>query len=145
MAARSCPMPEGCAALGHGAIGMSYDPFQRPEASEWLQMDEAARIARVIEHHEKARIRLPNPRMHAVMHVIVENQLAEGYLAAYRALNRLLEEGLDRHEAIHAIAWVVSKEMSSVLTSEGSQNFDRTAYDQALGSLTAESWRRDAG
>lgn len=45
--------------------------------------------------------------LHALAHVIVENQLAEDLPEARRALERLLGEGLDRHDAIHAIASVL--------------------------------------
>jgi hypothetical protein len=47
-------------------------------------------------------------RAHAANHVIVENQLAMGDATVVPAtLARLMQEGLDRHDAIHAIGSVL--------------------------------------
>jgi hypothetical protein len=51
-----------------------------------------------------------NDRIGATVHVIVENQVALGdAFPAKAVLIRLMNEGLDRHEAIHAIGSVLSK------------------------------------
>jgi hypothetical protein len=76
------------------------------------------------------------------MHVVVENQLAEGYEPAVRSLDRLLSQGLDRHEAVHAVAWVFSQQVHKVLT-ETTSAFDRGAYASALEALSAERWKKD--
>jgi hypothetical protein len=56
----------------------TYDPLKSPDAEEWLTLDEQERIALVQRHHKKARIAMPNTIVHASMHAVVENQLAEG-------------------------------------------------------------------
>jgi hypothetical protein len=61
----------------------------------------------VREYHRRRRIRLPNLDAHAVTHAIIENQLAEGLAPAANALRRLVTEGLDRHEAVHALGSVL--------------------------------------
>jgi hypothetical protein len=46
---------------------------------------------------------LPNERLHAATQLIVENRVALGKAYPVRSvLFRLMEEGLDRHDAIHA-------------------------------------------
>jgi len=46
--------------------------------------------------------------MHGVAHVIVENQIAAGDSTVEPVtLARLMREGLDRHDAIHAIGSVL--------------------------------------
>jgi hypothetical protein len=83
------------------------------------------------------------PRLHAAIHLVVENQLASGAPPeARRAMDRLVRAGLARHEAVHAIASVVAAAAQGALS--GSR-FDPAAYARALDALTAEAWRtRDA-
>jgi len=58
--------------------GLQYDPLEAPEPEEWLAIDEAERINLVKDYHRRARVRLPNEKLHAVFHVVVENQIALG-------------------------------------------------------------------
>jgi uncharacterized protein len=81
-----------------------YDPLKAPNPKEWLLLDEQERLDLVQDYHRRARIALPNEKAHAVAHAIVENQIALGdELNVERTLRRLMAEGLDRHDAIHAI------------------------------------------
>jgi hypothetical protein len=48
-------------------------------------------------------VRLPNAQLHAVIHVVVENQLALGEEVVVETLARLQREGLGRHDGVHAI------------------------------------------
>lgn len=52
-------------------------------------------LERVSAYHRRNRIRLPNPRLHSTIHVIVENQIAAGMAATRDALARLISEGPD--------------------------------------------------
>ncbi len=54
----------------------SYDPDTSPGPTDWLQTDEGERIGLVSAYHQRKKIRLPNAQLHAVIHVVVENQLA---------------------------------------------------------------------
>ena len=119
---------------------MSYDPLNPPEPARWLALSEADRLTQVLEFHEAAGVTLPNVRLHAALHVTVENQVAEGYTAVVEALARLTGEGLDRHEAVHAVAAAVAERMRQVLQS-GRPAFDKAAYDSELAALTAEGWK----
>ena len=50
----------------------------------------------------------PNAKVHAVMHAIIENQIALGdEIPVQRTAQRLMDEGLDRHDTIHAIGSVL--------------------------------------
>src|SRR5439155_17972527 len=92
-----------------------YDPLVPPSPEEWESIDEAERIRLAGEYHRRARIRLPNVRVHAVFHVIVENQIALGdETPVRRTMARLMSEGLDRHEAIHAVGSVLAAHMHEV-------------------------------
>ena len=122
-----------------------YNPLQAPDPEEWLAFDEQEKMDLVEQYHHKARIRLPNATLHATMHTIVENQIAMGEeLPVKRKLQQLIEEGLDRHEAIHAIAWILSLQMARTMKSAGRPSDASKSYFAALEDLTAENWRRCA-
>jgi hypothetical protein len=73
-------------------------------------MDEQEQMMLVMEYHRQAGVELPNETIHAVMHVVVENQIGLGdELSAQATLERLMREGLDRHEAIHAVGSAYSR------------------------------------
>lgn len=72
-----------------------YDPEVKPDPQEWLALDEAERIVLCEEYHAAAGIRLPNLRLHAVTHAVVENQIALGIESVVRAEKRLQEDGLN--------------------------------------------------
>jgi hypothetical protein len=97
-------------------------------------------LDQVVKYHRRRRATLPNARLHAALHVTVETQLAEGYEPTVATLKRLVAEGLDRHEAIHAIGSVVTEQMFDLLSGAKS-SFDHDAYDQALSALSADGWK----
>jgi hypothetical protein len=55
-----------------------YDPLETPDPQEGLDLDEGERLRPVEDFHRRARVRLPNAKVHAVMHAIIENQIALG-------------------------------------------------------------------
>lgn len=116
-----------------------YDPLRAPDPGEWLDLGEQERIALVARYHRKAGIRLPNPQLHALMHVIAENQVALGEAPVRAALDRLLEEGLDRHDALHAVGSVLAEHMHAVVTGSANESWTESYY-QELERLTAKGW-----
>lgn len=121
---------------------MKYDPYTHTDSDEWRTLDETERGILVEDYHEKAGIELPNARLHAAIHVVVENQIAMGSkLPTRETLDRLMADGLDRHEAIHAIGSVLSTHMFNILKGESKSGFDKRTYRRDLKRLTAEGWR----
>src|SRR6516164_9600323 len=88
---------------------MHYDASKAPDPEEWLELDEQDRIDQVIDYHKRSKLPVgENNKLHAVAHVIVENQAAMGDATVVPAtLDRLMLEGLNRHDAIHAIGSVL--------------------------------------
>ena len=122
---------------------LQYDPHEHIISEAWLALDESERMEVVRRYHRKQRIRLPNETIHATVHVIVENQVALGdSFPAKAVLLRLMKEGLDRHEAIHAIGSVLSEELFVLMNAPNSQRDPNADYMEKLKSLTAESWRK---
>jgi len=120
-----------------------YNPLQAPDPKEWSAMDEQERIQIVEQYHRRAGIRLPNVKVHAVIHAVIESQIAMGdEIPVRRTLERLISEGLDRHDAIHAIGSVLTMHMHDLVSrrdavSKGDPN---EVYYAALERLTAEEW-----
>ncbi len=61
-----------------------YDPSTAPHPEQWLALGEEERIDLVLGYHRRARIRLPRQQLHAVFHVVVENQIADAELPVNR-------------------------------------------------------------
>jgi hypothetical protein len=121
----------------------NYDPFKLPKPDEWQSMDEHERIQLVENFHTRARIRVPNEKGHAVVHVIVENQIALGdETPVERTVQRLMSEGLDRHDAIHAVGSLLIGHLTDLLGQPEAQTGpDSTRpYYAALEQLTAKGW-----
>ena len=122
----------------------AYNPECMPEPASWLELDEQERIVLVETYHRVARIKLPNVTAHALLHAIVENQIALNLDPVVRAMHRLGKEGLTRHDAVHAIGSVVAAHLFDMLKTN--QNDDAAAlqarYDAVVERLSAASWRR---
>jgi hypothetical protein len=123
----------------------SYDPLDPPDPDAWKALDEQDRIDVVLDFHRRARIRVPNAKLHAVIHTIVENQVALGdEIPVMRTLERLISEGLDRHDAVHAVGSVLIGHISELLGRPdlATGSFPARSYYAELEKLTAEGWRR---
>ena len=118
-----------------------YDPDRDLAADEWLDLDEQERMMLVEDYHRRYRIRMPNVEAHAVVHAIVENQLALGEPVVVATFARLRREGLDRHDAIHAIGSVLSAHLHSLLRDLHGQDQPNERYHEALSKLSASKWR----
>ncbi|MFQ6676675.1 MAG: DUF1841 family protein [Fidelibacterota bacterium] len=119
----------------------AYDPLSAPLSEDWLGLDETERIRLVREYHRRTGQEIPGEKLHAVIHVTVENQVLLGdETPVAGTLQRLMDEGLDRHEAIHAIGGVLIEHMWDVLKSKGKADISNEAYFDSLRSLTAQSW-----
>jgi hypothetical protein len=93
-----------------------YDPLIAPDPERWLACEESEQQRLVERYHRRLGVRLPNLRGHAVIHVVVENQVAMGDgLPVAGTLARLITEGLDRHEAIHAIGSLLAGHMHGLM------------------------------
>ena len=121
-----------------------YDPEVAPDSGEWLALEDSERLVLVEDYHRDARIRLPKRArlLHATIHTIVENQLAlEDQTIVRSTLQRLMEAGLTRHKAIHAIGSVLTEHIHDLLHTKSLPAEGHAAYYAALQQLTAEKWR----
>ncbi len=120
-----------------------YDPATAPDPDVWLALEEMERLVLVLRFHGQVGVELPNAQLHALIHVVVENQSAiadETPVAA--TLERLVAEGLDRHEAIHAVGSVLAQYLWELGT--GDADADPTVYFEKVKELTAQQWLEGA-
>ncbi|NIR31459.1 MAG: DUF1841 family protein [Gammaproteobacteria bacterium] len=132
---------------------LTYDADVGPDPEAWLSSDEGERIEAVQAYHRRLREPHPetsSPQLHAGIHAAVEYQIALGDETPVKAtLERLLREGLERHDAIHAIGSVLAEHLWTVMRGEVETppgTDPNRPYYEALARLHAEAWlTRDAG
>jgi hypothetical protein len=121
---------------------MQYDANDQPHSATWLELDESERIDAVIDYHRRTKAKLENLKLHSVTHVVVENQVALGDATPVSAtLNRLMHEGLDRHEAIHAIGSILLRTVFDAFEESDVGGDINAIYGRELATLTAAGWR----
>lgn len=120
---------------------MNYFPDKSVNPEEWLALDEGERIALVRDFHEKHDDEMPEDALsvHSAIHAIVENQLAMGVELIPETIAKLTGQGLDRHEAIHAIGAILSEDLFAMLQGNG-KKFSSKKYRKKLEKLTAKRW-----
>ncbi len=117
-----------------------YDAVSAPDPGAWLATDESLKLAAIEAYHRALEVDLPNPRLHAAMHAIVENQLAANAPIETRAtLARFAAAGVARHDAVHAIGSVVAAAIWDVMRRKAT--VDHEAIVAALGQLDPDDWR----
>jgi len=119
-----------------------YDPERAPDPQRWLAEDDQTKHSIVERFHRRAGIRIPNPRLHAIIHVVVENQVAMGdETPVAEAVARLMGEGLSRHDAIHAVGSALSRHLFSAVKGETAPDADLgEAYFADVRKLTKQAW-----
>lgn len=119
--------------------GFCYDADVGPDPEQWLALDESVKIRAIEAHHRELAVDLPNPTMHATLHVAVENQLAANTPPETRAtLERFTTAGVARHASVHAIGSVVAEALWEMLRHKAFQ--DREAMIAALAALNPSDW-----
>lgn len=121
----------------------TYDPLLDQNKEEWLGVSEFERIDAVREFHEKIDEDFEDDALsiHCSVHVIVENQLAEGVELIPETVAKLVRQGLNRHEAIHAIGAIISKDLYNIIRGEDVE-FSPKKYRQKLEKITAKRWNK---
>lgn len=117
-----------------------YDPNQQPDAKKWLELDESERLDSVGAYHKKKKIKLSNVEGHAAAHTVIETFIANGREAVLQTCDRLIADGLDRHEAIHAICFVFMQLMHESLQNPNYKGDPEKELYEKLSKLTKASW-----
>jgi len=114
-----------------------YDADLMPDTEAWLAADETEQQMAVEYYHwrePRPHALAPNPRLHAVLHAVIETQIASDEpVQARQTLLRLTGEGLTRHDAVHAMATVLTEFIFE-------QRWDEEEYVAKLGALSREGF-----
>lgn len=125
--------------------GLTYDPSEAPDAEAWLALDEQERMMLIQAGHHRLGAELPTEkqrRLHAIAHTVAENQLAEDTPPeARQTMERLLQAGVKRHSAVHAIGNEIVAVMHQLLTQ--GEKLEPGTYEAALESIDPEEWIGD--
>ena len=121
-----------------------YDPDHPPDPARWLAQDEMQLIDIVERYHKREQVPLLNPRQHAALHVMVENQVSLGdKTPVAAAVARLMGEGMSRHDALHAIGAVLDKHVHRAHATQ--VPVSREAYYDDIRGLTKDGWFAEFG
>ncbi|GAB6040283.1 hypothetical protein [Endothiovibrio diazotrophicus] len=78
---------------------------------------------------------------HAIAHMVVENQIAMDVEAVPATIGRLIRQGLNRHEAVHAVGAVLLDDVWDLGQHPGA-SWNPASYRRRLEKLTAKRWRK---
>lgn len=122
----------------------TYNPLQAPDSEEWLALDEYERINLVEDYHRESGDEVPegSETIHATIHVMVENQFVLDDQPVFAVVAKLIRQGLDRHEAIHAVGAVLSEDLFDMQRGGIDETWNQESYNKRLQKLTAKRWRR---
>jgi hypothetical protein len=115
-----------------------YDPLTAPDPETWLALDDHDQIEIIEQAHRRLGDKFPKLLLHSVIHNIAENQLAMGMPEVRAALKRVMAEGLDRHQAIHALGSVIMEHLRNMLADK--RPFDHDSFNRSMAELTAAKW-----
>ena len=120
----------------------NYHASHAPNPDEWLEFDESTRIELVKEYHNLAGIEFQEGaiELHAMIHVVVENQIAMGADLVPETITKLMRQGLSRHDAIHAVGAILADDIFEIITNN--QEFNKSRYRKRLDKLTAKRWKK---
>ena len=120
----------------------TYDAATPPEALAWLETGEEARIQLVVDYHTSIGDVGDNARTHCLLHVIIENQIAMGGAMepVRERMRQLMAQGLDRHNALHALCSVLIRHMNWIGMSNIKGDQD-ARYFREIRRMTAQKWR----
>jgi hypothetical protein len=111
-----------------------YDANRAPEPN-WLSCAPADKLRQVTAFHAVQRVAAGPLKSHAALHVIVEDLIARGDGPVVRSMARLQQQGMTRHEALHAVGETVAshRHKHAVAPADGWQR----RLNDALNALAA--------
>jgi hypothetical protein len=120
-----------------------FDLARELDPAGWLDIDETTqqRLLRWYHHVTGDAEDMNESELdrHVLIHLIVENQLAMNEPPnCRRTLARLMDEGLSRHDAVHAIGSVLAGHLFGMLREH--KPYDAERYTRELDALDRATW-----
>jgi len=130
------------------AFAHPYDPNVPPDPAEWLELSEGDRIDAVAAAHAETLgfLEEGGARTHVALQAAVETQIAAGDPEPVPGkMAELMQDGLTRQEALHALMSVVGTLMWEISNKEvRDPDAVQARHLELLGELSARSWRETA-
>ena len=102
------------------------------------EFDEIWKLGELATHPQEINGQVVNPFVHTVLHVIIDKQILTGQLEfVAEAYNRLKDQGMKDHDALHAVITIYA-EMYFSSFRQG-QPFDMLDYQSSLDYLSYEN------
>ncbi len=102
------------------------------------ELDQLWELGELSATPQEVRGTIVNPFIHTALHVLIEKQLTEkSPPEIVDTLGALLRRGVDRHEAVHAIASIYAELYFT--TFRRGQHFEETTYIELLKQLAIPS------
>ena len=92
------------------------------------------------EHQQAAGVAIEKATLHAVMHTVVENRLAFRDNIVMRTLDRLMADGLDRQDALHAVGSVLADHRFGIISDGTEESASTDKHYRALEEPMVASW-----
>ena len=117
-----------------------YNASKKPVPELWLSLDDDTRLELVEKYVENFERKIDDSAksIHASIHMVVENQLALNEDVTIKAYQRLMQQGLKRHETIHAIGAIILESIESGMKEKSDEPI--VNYKNRLRKLTAKRW-----
>ncbi len=123
----------------------AYDPETSPDPDLWLKTDEFELEDVIMQYCMANEADLPDVYMHAHFHMAVETQVAMGdEIPVAETFRRLMADGLSRHDAVHAVGWVLSQHMFDAVQNPGEGTDLDIEYYEKLSKLTVAQWYEES-
>ncbi|MFZ6679635.1 hypothetical protein [Undibacterium sp. Tian12W] len=115
-----------------------YNPDQAQDRETWMALSPADKVRVAKNYHDSIRVKAS--KQHAYLHVFVEDQIAHGVRPVVWAMERLQRKGMQRHEAIHAVAAVCAAhwQRMSLSSIENDQSAIQLRLNAELDALPAD-------
>ncbi|MEO6280047.1 hypothetical protein [Roseateles sp.] len=105
-----------------------YDADRPLEPAAWLALKPAEKLRLAVTFHASKRLASGRYKSHAPMHVALEDRVARREAPVVHALARLQQQGMTRHDALHAVGDVLTEHLRLL--------------DTAPGPIAAGAWQR---
>jgi hypothetical protein len=116
-----------------------YDPNASPDPEVWASIETQEKYDRVLAWHHAGNLTVDDINAHVAIHCVVEDQIIDDRTPEVReAVSRLMERGLTRHSAVHAVAALMIPDLFGL--PDSIQAPTKSAYRQALKQLDTRQW-----
>jgi hypothetical protein len=118
-----------------------YNPHGKPDAEDWLAMDDGEKSILVQIYHESKGIEIEGMQLHCLLHVVIENQLAMKIPEVVAAYRKLRQKNVTRHNALHALMNIMGEFFFEIRKGVKMDQDANKEYFKRLKKIRASQWK----